>query len=124
VGRYPLLGSEWLGFAGDDVDVTIEFEQPVSVHQITVGSANHPGQWIYAPKSVECFVSTDGANFQSIGTLQREAILKADSKAVIVTPEKTVKKIKAAVRNFGIIPEGEQGGGNAAWLFIDEIIVE
>jgi hexosaminidase len=124
VGRYPLMGSEWLGFAGDDVDITLEFDQPKPVSKITVGSTNHPGQWIYAPQSVECWVSEDGVNFQSIGKKQYDDILQANCKAVLETPIRTVKKIKAVVKNFGVIPEGEQGGGNRAWLFLDEIIVE
>jgi hexosaminidase len=122
--RYPLLGSEWLGYSGKDVDVIIEFDEPVTVTKITVGSTHQPGQWIYAPKSVECFVSEDGNTFHNIGKVQHEAILKTKSKAILETVPLTIKKIKAEVRNFGIIPEGEQGGGNAAWLFLDEIKVE
>ena len=32
--------------------------------------------------------------------------------------------IKISIPSFGIIPEGAQGGGNKAWTFIDEIIIE
>jgi hexosaminidase len=28
------------------------------------------------------------------------------------------------IPNYGIIPEGKQGAGHKAWLFIDEIIIE
>jgi hexosaminidase len=122
--RYPLLGSEWLGYAGKDVDVIIEFDEPVTINKITVGSTHQPGQWIYAPKSIECFVSENGNTFQSIGKVQHEDILKTKAKAILETTPLTIKKIKTEVRNFGIISEGEQGGGNAAWLFLDEIIVE
>jgi hexosaminidase len=122
--RYPLLGSEWLGYAGKDAEVIIEFDEPVSVSKITVGSTHQPGQWIYAPKSVECFISEDGNIFRSIGKIRQEEILKAKSKAILKTAPVAVKKIKTVVQNFGIIPEGEQGGGNAAWLFLDEIRVE
>jgi hexosaminidase len=124
LARYPLMGSEWLGFPGQDVDVTIEFEQPVSVHKMTVGSAEHPGQWIYAPKEVEYLISENGNTFRSIGKLQREDILKANAKAIIETPAVEIKKLKVAVKNYGIIPKGEQGAGNGAWLFLDEIVVE
>ena len=33
-------------------------------------------------------------------------------------------RIKLVIPNFGIIPEGQQGAGNKAWTFIDEIIIE
>ncbi|MDR0864148.1 MAG: family 20 glycosylhydrolase [Candidatus Symbiothrix sp.] len=124
LARYPLMGSEWLGFLGKDVDVLIEFEQPVSVHKLTTGSAEHPGQWIYAPKEVEYFISENGTAFQSIGKLEREDMLKNDSKAILEIPAVEIKKLKVAVKNYGIIPEGEQGAGNGSWLFLDEIVVE
>jgi hexosaminidase len=28
------------------------------------------------------------------------------------------------IPNYGIIPDGQQGAGNKAWTFIDEIIIE
>jgi len=31
--------------------------------------------------------------------------------------------LKIHVPNYGIIPEGKQGGGHPAWLFVDEITV-
>jgi hexosaminidase len=122
--RYPLLGSEWLGYSGKDVEVIVEFDKPVSVTKITVGSTHQPGQWIYAPKSVECLISEDGKTFQSVGKVSCEEILKTSTKAIIETNAPAVKQLKTVVRNFGIIPEGEQGGGHLAWLFLDEISVE
>ncbi|MDR0232319.1 MAG: family 20 glycosylhydrolase [Dysgonamonadaceae bacterium] len=124
LGRYPILGSQWLGFDKEDAEVIIEFVKPESVSKITVSSTHQPGQWIYAPQSVECFISEDGSTYKSIGILQHDAILKANSKAVIDMAPVTIKKIKADVRNFGVIPLGEQGGGHKAWLFLDEIIAE
>jgi hexosaminidase len=106
------------------VDVTIEFNQPVNITKVTVGSTNQPAQWIYAPHSVECFVSQDGKTYRSIGKVLREEILEAQSKAIVEAVETGVKKIKTAVKNFGIIPEGEPGSGHKAWLFLDEIIVK
>lgn len=34
------------------------------------------------------------------------------------------KKIVLLIPNYGTIPEGQQGAGNKAWTFIDEIVVE
>jgi hypothetical protein len=28
------------------------------------------------------------------------------------------------VKTFGVIPEDEEGAGNGAWLFVDEVVVE
>jgi hexosaminidase len=34
-----------------------------------------------------------------------------------------VKKIEIKIPNYGAIPEGNQGAGNKAWTFIDELII-
>jgi hexosaminidase len=122
--RYPLLGSEWLGFSGKDVEAVITFDRPVSVRRITVGAAHLPGQWIYAPASVECLVSDDGKTFRSLGTLSHEELLKTNARAVLDVRAPSVKQLKTIARHYGIIPQGEQGGGHPAWLFLDEITVE
>ena len=36
---------------------------------------------------------------------------------------KSIQYIKVIVKNYGIIPKGEQGEGNKAWLFLDEFEV-
>jgi hypothetical protein len=38
-------------------------------------------------------------------------------------PFKT-KSITLLIPSYGIIPDGDQGAGNNAWTFIDEIIIE
>lgn len=38
--------------------------------------------------------------------------------------QSVINVLNAVVRNFGVIPEGRQGRGNGAWLFVDEVRVE
>ena len=37
--------------------------------------------------------------------------------------EARVQYLEIEIRNYGEIPRGEPGGGNHAWLFLDEIII-
>ncbi|MCL1937774.1 MAG: family 20 glycosylhydrolase [Candidatus Azobacteroides sp.] len=122
--QHPILSCEWLGYEGRDVEVTIEFDPPVDITKVTVGSTHQPAQWIYAPWSVECMVSQEEDTYRSIGKVWQDEIRRTKSKAVFETRETGVKKLKTAVKNFGIIPKGEPGGGYKAWLFLDEISVE
>ncbi|MEZ4985307.1 MAG: hypothetical protein R2795_09775 [Saprospiraceae bacterium] len=32
--------------------------------------------------------------------------------------------LRITATNYGIIPSGRQGAGNAAWLFVDEVVVD
>ncbi|MEH6536275.1 MAG: family 20 glycosylhydrolase [Psychroserpens sp.] len=109
---------EWLGFWGEDIEITIDLGEDTKINSIETRFHNGNGQWIYAPEVIEFGFSSHGI----------------DSKVEIQNSEKTIVDIviKANVNtryiylkipNYGIIPDGKQGAGQKAWTFIDEIII-
>ena len=110
---------EWLGFSGEDVEITIEFDKPTEVNAISTRFHNGNGQWIYAPKEIK---------FEFDNEEKRTILLKKNEELLVAVFEKfeqkVVKKLKMTIPNYGIIPDGKQGAGNNAWMFIDEIIIE
>jgi hexosaminidase len=111
--------SEWLGFFGEDVEITIELDEFKEINQISTRFHNGNGQWIYAPK--EILISFDGNQFEkNILDVSKELLVNFKK------PYKGIKTkiIKLKIPNYGVIPEGRQGSGNKAWTFIDEIIIE
>ena len=110
---------EWLGFLGDDVEITIEFDKPTEINAISTRFHNGNGQWIYAPKKI---------SFEFDNGEKRTILLKNNNELLVAIfekfEEKIVKTIVISIPNYGIIPEGKQGAGNKAWTFIDEIIIE
>ena len=118
--------SEWLGFLGKDLEATIDLGKEENINKIRLDVLKQEGSWIYLPASVEFFTSPDGINFISQG------ILKPESNGTWVNERKIEKQlnnvlakfIKVIAKNYGIIPSGQAGGGNPAWLFADEIEVE
>ncbi len=120
---------EWLGFWGEDIEITIEFDKPTEVNSISTRFHNGNGQWIYAPKKTNfVFNLEDGTTIMAPSTIKNKDGLLIDHKIVIkeVLSDKKgkLKYIILKVPNYGIIPEGKQGGGNKAWTFIDEIVIE
>ena len=114
---------EWLGFSGEDIEITIEFEKPTKINSISTRFHNGNGQWIYAPKEIGfSFDLEDQKTINDIRQIKnRNNILVEYSYKM----EKTsVTKIEIVIKNYGIIPEGKQGAGHKAWTFIDEIIIE
>ena len=111
--------NEWLGFDGKDVEITIDLGKEMDVNSISTRFNNQNGSWIYAPSQV--IVSFPGKEeFIPIELEQSgEKIVDLKLETKIVT-----RYIKLKVVNFGIIPDGKQGAGHKAWLFIDEIIIE
>jgi hexosaminidase len=119
--------NEWLGFWGEDLEIKIDLKDVTEINNIKFRLFDAPGQWIYAPKLIAVRI------IQEDGTmLANKYIPKIDGNSYLVTLQGEfssmskikAKKIEIEVQNYGTIPQGQQGAGNKAWTFIDEIIVE
>lgn len=119
---------EWLGFSGEDIEVTIDLGEPTEVSSISTRFHNGNGQWIYAPKNIYLeFILDDGS------IVTDKVSLESQPKNIItefnydfLAPKELnvkVKQITLNIPNYGTIADGKQGAGNRAWTFIDEIIV-
>jgi len=107
---------EWLGFAGDDLEITIDLGKETGINTIKTRFYNANGQWIYTPKAVELELDSETVILDIEDS--EKTIVNLNSKLNYKT-----RYIKLKVKNFGVIPDGLQGAGNKAWTFIDEIIV-
>ncbi len=115
--------SEWLGFSGEDVTITIDLGKETSFSNVNLRFYHAPGQWIYAPKEIRLYASEDGTHFSQV---DRKIL---DNNETLVhahfhIPNTVTKFLKLEIPNYGKIPDGQQGAGNRAWTFVDEIIIE
>ncbi|MCD2259282.1 beta-N-acetylhexosaminidase [Psychroserpens luteolus] len=114
---------EWLGFWGEDIEITIDLGEKIDVYTIDMRFYNGEGQWIYAPKYVN--VIYDDLEERKI-ILNKRNELQHDVKINNQNKQRKsvlTRYIKIKVPNYGTIPDGKQGAGNKAWTFIDEIII-
>jgi len=119
---------EWQGWEEKNMEVVIDLQQVTEIHSISVGSLQDAGSWIFFPKKVDYFVSSDGINFQKVGEslndvnpLPGEKQLKDFSFSF---PPVKASFVKVIVYNLGKCPKGHPAEGKPAWLFADEISVE
>ena len=114
---------EWLGFEGKDFNATIDLGEKQTISKIDLRFFKGEGQWIYLPKNVEIYASENGRKFKSIAKLDS---VFSDGK--IANPsiplEVETQYLKVIAERFGKIPDGAQGAGHEAWLFVDEMVVE
>ncbi|WP_163518107.1 family 20 glycosylhydrolase [Gelidibacter japonicus] len=109
---------EWLGFDGEDLEITIDLGEEMEINSIETRFYEAPWMWIYAPKVIEFGIDQEGINSkaeipESIGT---HTVVK-------IKLNETTRYIHLRIPNFGLIPEGKPGAGHQPWTFIDEIIV-
>ena len=121
---------EWLGFSGEDVEITIKFEAPTNINTITTRFFNANGQWIYSPKEINLQLKLeDGRAISTRKKIENTKSLLVDFNLNIsqfYPEDKNLKatELKITIPSYGIIPEGKQGTGNKPWTFIDEITIK
>ncbi len=136
-GKYTLVdvlrGSKnfgdgkWQGWFGENMEVIIDIGSSQSISQISVGTFQQPGSWIYFPESVTVYFSDDGKIFHELGIVENVINGQAgNAKKEFSLNTKGIKSqfIKVVAKNMGVIPEGNVGAGDMPWLFVDEIVIE
>ncbi|WGF93541.1 glycoside hydrolase family 20 protein [Aequorivita marisscotiae] len=117
---------EWLGFWGDDLEITIDLGKETEVRSLKTRFFNSPGVWIYSPKELSIFcknVKGEIISFTKNINAENDNLIDV---AVNLAEKGGLKTryIKLKILNYGMIPDGLQGAGHKAWTFIDEIIIE
>ncbi len=119
-------GNEWLGFSGVPLDATMKLDSTIDIKSVQLTAFNSPGQWIYPPKSVELWIrSNEKEDFAKVIFNDKLDVVKNKIYTQnFVIDKKDVREIRILAQDHGVIAEGNQGAGNRAWLFIDEIVVK
>jgi len=118
----------WQGFQENDFDVTINLESETDVKKISVRFLNKILSWIFLPRYVEIYASTDGSNFDLVKRVDNEHPVeygKIEIKTFSADFDNLkTKQIKIIAKNIGENPKGHYAEGGKAWLFVDEVVVE
>ena len=115
--------SEWIGLEGDDFDAEITWEKPVAPSSVQLRFYHSPGQWIYAPREARFYVwSKTTKSWKLVTETTVEATNEKISTVTFSIPKvKKNTRFRLEIPNYGTIPEGAQGAGHGAWLFVDEV---
>lgn len=116
--------SEFLGFLGKDCEGEIDLGEPFKIKKVRFHIFQQSGSWIYPPKYVEINYGS-----KETGTKQIAAVKPIEEKLgnivyEINVDDRDIRFLNFKIVNYGIIPQGNPGAGNPAWLFVDEIEVE
>ncbi|MEM6641349.1 MAG: GH92 family glycosyl hydrolase [Bacteroidota bacterium] len=117
----------WQGFEGVDLEAVVDLGREGSYNNVKIGFLQDENAWIFMPLEVQFEASSDGRNFESIGTaindipfIRKGAIIKDFELAEPFTG----RFIKITAKNRGVCPPVHKGAGGKAWIFADEIMVE
>ena len=127
-GSLNYSDGEWQGWAGVDMEVVIDLQQATDIHSISVGSLQNAGVWIFFPKKVEFLISADGVKFRKVAEVANDVDPLSEGNqlkdfSASFNPV-SARFVKVVATNLGKCPKGHAGEGKAAWLFVDEILID
>lgn len=117
----------WIGFVGNDVELTIDMREETEVSTAKVSALVEKGDWIMGATGLTVSVSNDGKNFKPVAS-EKYDVLKAEDKNTIYdysvnfAPVKA-KFVRVTVNSTKQLPKWHGGAGKAGYLFVDEIEV-
>lgn len=121
--KLPRVNEQWLGWSGDDIEVTIDLENIEEINTVEIGFLKEELNWIYLPKEVIIFLSKDGTNFNESKRIDQKDYL--NERTVVFNLNTTkARYLKILAKNNGKIKTGMPGAGEDAWLFCDEIKIK
>jgi hypothetical protein len=117
----------WLGWEGEDFQITLDLGESKSFHSITISSLWDPKSWILHPSKVICTVSSDGNNWENAGIMEvtddqqkedvtRNYIFKGDFK--------NKQYVRFSITGTKNLPDWHPSAGGLSWVFLDEIVVK
>ena len=118
----------WLAFPGQNLEAVVDLEETKEIKRLESAYYQYAFWLRVLPKKVEYFVSSDGKNFELVGTVentlpidqyggqQRDFILE-------FAPRKA-RYVKVKAHTIGNTPAWHPGGGRPANVLVDEIVVE
>ncbi|MCB9218164.1 MAG: alpha-L-fucosidase [Ignavibacteriales bacterium] len=117
----------WLGFEEKSLSAVVDLKQLKNISNVQIGFYQNQGNWIFMPKKVELFISSDGNEFEKISE-QSYPIIRSNENKRFVTmfnlDDIETKYVKIVAENIEKCPNWHKGSGGKAWLFVDEISIK
>jgi hypothetical protein len=118
-GSLPWKGSQWLGFDTSYVEFIVDLGSKQNISSINLGFLDQKGSWIYLPESVSIQIAKK-SKWCSEKTFNKDI----ESSDCTIPVNKKGRYVRVRIRAMDVIPEGQEGGGNTPWTFIDEIQIK
>ncbi|SFQ29910.1 hexosaminidase [Pseudarcicella hirudinis] len=113
---------QWSGFSGENFEAVIDLGIVQNIQKLGLNILKYHWQRMWEPNVLVFYLSENGKDYKEVYR-QKTFPENAVNKVRASVPLTKARFIKIEAENKGIIPKGEYGAGNKAWLMIDEIYV-
>lgn len=127
-GSHKFRDGNWQGYWGNDVEVVLDLGKERDVSSFSSGFLQYNNAWIFFPKEVTYWVSSDGENFEEIGRVNnlispKEKKQETQEFELKLSETMKMRYVKLLAKSIGPCPEWHDAAGSDSWLFIDEFSV-
>lgn len=115
----------WIAFYRNDMDITIDMQQPVEISNVELSTCVEKGDWVFDARGFSVEVSDDGKIFTKVASEEYPVMTEADRNGIYnhkltFNPVKT-RYVRVVALSEKIIPDWHSGKGNPGFLFVDEV---
>lgn len=126
-GSLNFRDGHWIGYNFGPVTLTMDLGKKKDFKEAILSTLTSSGSWIMPPRSIQSFFSEDGETFEEGQTLAiiplKDHTSAGKSYYRVQNETGKVRYIKFVIQSLTELPEWHPGKGNAAWMFLDEIII-
>jgi hypothetical protein len=131
-GTQDFRTGTWQGYFDNDLIATVDLGKSRNIKEVSVNFLQDQKSWIFLPTEVECLISRDGVNFQSIEKGKRTYNWNTQSDKILIMSYQFLafpdgyRYVKIIAKKLGQLPEWHLGyeHDGRSWLFVDEITIK
>ena len=125
-GNYK--NGRWIAFYKNDMDMTIDLQQPTEISSVAISTCVEKGDWVFDARGLSVEVSDDGKNFTKVASEEYPAMKESDKNGIYehklsFSPVKT-QYVKVVALSESKMPAWHGGKDSPAFLFVDEITID
>ena len=128
IGSSNYTNKQWMGFEGDNFEVTVDLGEVKEVKTLGIDVLQLPVTWIFLPSAIEFYSSDDGITFHLLNTYYPSETddIRLDGPVMLARNFDKLKTryIRIKAINLGTCPPTHPGEGKKAWLFVSEVEIE
>ena len=127
-GNSSYRSGRWIAFNGNDMDMTIDLQQPTEISSVAISTNVAKGDWVFDARNLSVEVSDDGKTFKKIASEEYPAMKETDKDGVVdhqlTFAPVTTQYVRVIASPEKTLPEWHGGKGKNAFLFVDEIKID
>lgn len=118
----------WIAFYKNDMDVTIDLQQPTEISSVALTTCVEKGDWVFDARGITVEVSDDGVKFTKVASEEYPAMKETDRNGLYehklaFSPVKA-RYVRILTPSEQAIPDWHGGKGKPGFLFVDEITID